>query len=1085
MTEGSEPTKTRRKGRPLAWVTGILVLLVVAVAGLGWHFSGKTIVAPDWLRDRIAAQVAQATPDIPLSFDDVIFRISPKDVARVTLTNVEVGEPASGASVILSEVSVAVAPLPLLRREIALVDASVTGVFLTLERGADGKFAFAGNSGAVNSPDLPTLIAQIDTWLSDPRFAQLDQVEANAVTLRYEDRRARRGWTADGGRISISRRDGTLRLNSDLALLTGGTGVATVALSAESGVGQSDLSFGVSVTDLQSEDIASQSPALAWLDTIRAPISGALRGYLDGEGALGGLDATLNISEGVLQPSDSAAPVAFKTARTYFSYAPASQSLNFTEIYVDSERGSGRAEGRVSVSLTEDNLLDAFVGQFSISDVNADAEGVFDIPLVVSRVDVDAQLRLQPFKLELGRIRVADPDLPLTAKGSLSVGEAGWEGRIDGRVRRAKAPEVLNYWPVKVSPKTRNWAMTNVQSGNVSNGVLALRFRQGEKPKFYLDFAFQDAQVRFARTLPPVTEAKGQFTLFDRRLGVVVDEGVVKPKDGGAINVAGSKFVIPDGRIKPAQGQLSLVANGQAEALFSFLDSEPINLLSKIRQPLDFVDAQLQAKGTLSLPLVKGVRLPDMQMNLSATAANASSSALVKGRDLRAKALDIDITQKQITVSGKATLDGVPFDGKWSQEIGPNAGPGQIDGQVILTASNAAKFGVTLPNGLLSGEGRGDLSVTIPKNARPSFSLSSNLAGIGVSIPAIGYGLSKSATGEFRISGTLGQPVDIDGFSFSAGGLETTADIVLNDDGSASRIDFERARLGGWLDAKVSLEPRKGTTPRITVNGGTLDMRRAQFGGGGGSGGVQKTPVTLRLDRLDVANGISLTDVTSNLTIGAGVSGEFQARMGKAKLTGALEPRKGGTAVQVKSKSLGDVLRATGILKTVVGGDMTLSLVPVRGQKGSYNGQLDVTDTRLQDAPAIGSLLDAISVVGIIDQLEGPGIYFQNVEARFRLTPDELILSQSSATGPSMGISMDGYYNLGTKQLDMQGVLSPIYILNGIGSLFTRRGEGLIGFNFNLTGPASNPTVAVNPLSVFTPGMFREIFRRPPPQPSQ
>ena len=116
---------------------------------------------------------------------------------------------------------------------------------------------------------------------------------------------------------------------------------------------------------------------------------------------------------------------------------------------------------------------------------------------------------------------------------------------------------------------------------------------------------------------------------------------------------------------------------------------------------------------------------------------------------------------------------------------------------------------------------------------------------------------------------------------------------------------------------------------------------------------------------------------------------------------------------------------------------MTLSLVPVRGQKGSYSGQLDVTDTRLQDAPAIGSLLDAISVVGIIDQLEGPGIYFQNVEARFRLTPDELILSQSSATGPSMGISMDGYYNLGTKQLDMQGVLSPIYILNGIGSLFT------------------------------------------------
>ena len=146
---------------------------------------------------------------------------------------------------------------------------------------------------------------------------------------------------------------------------------------------------------------------------------------------------------------------------------------------------------------------------------------------------------------------------------------------------------------------------------------------------------------------------------------------------------------------------------------------------------------------------------------------------------------------------------------------------------------------------------------------------------------------------------------------------------------------------------------------------------------------------------------------------------------------------------------------------------------------------MTVTDVRLRNAPAIGALLDAISIVGIIDQLQGPGIYFEDVQARFRLEPDRVILSSSSATGPSMGISMDGYYDLAQKRIDMQGVLSPIYLLNGIGSVFTRRGEGLVGFNFNLSGPASDPQVAVNPLSVFTPGMFREIFRRPPPDVSQ
>jgi hypothetical protein len=32
-----------------------------------------------------------------------------------------------------------------------------------------------------------------------------------------------------------------------------------------------------------------------------------------------------------------------------------------------------------------------------------------------------------------------------------------------------------------------------------------------------------------------------------------------------------------------------------------------------------------------------------------------------------------------------------------------------------------------------------------------------------------------------------------------------------------------------------------------------------------------------------------------------------------------------------------------------------------------------------------------------------------------------------------------------------------------------------------LTGPSENPQVTVNPLSILTPGLFRDIFRRPPP----
>ena len=98
------------------------------------------------------------------------------------------------------------------------------------------------------------------------------------------------------------------------------------------------------------------------------------------------------------------------------------------------------------------------------------------------------------------------------------------------------------------------------------------------------------------------------------------------------------------------------------------------------------------------------------------------------------------------------------------------------------------------------------------------------------------------------------------------------------------------------------------------------------------------------------------------------------------------------------------------------------------------------------------------------------------------MTANEVIIEKSSAVGASLGISLDGSYRLGTGEMDLAGVVSPIYLLNGLGQIFTRKGEGLLGFTYTLTGTTENPEVKVNPLSIFTPAMFRELFRKPPPK---
>jgi hypothetical protein len=157
-----------------------------------------------------------------------------------------------------------------------------------------------------------------------------------------------------------------------------------------------------------------------------------------------------------------------------------------------------------------------------------------------------------------------------------------------------------------------------------------------------------------------------------------------------------------------------------------------------------------------------------------------------------------------------------------------------------------------------------------------------------------------------------------------------------------------------------------------------------------------------------------------------------------------------------------------------------LQLTP-RDANGTYDGIAKLTNIRVKNASVLAELLNAVSVVGLLEQLNGAGIVFNQAEAEFLLTPAAVQVQRGSAIGASLGVSMAGVYQSGSGALAMQGVVSPIYLLNGIGAMFTRRGEGVFGFNYALRGTADDPQVEVNPLSILTPGMFREIFRAPPP----
>ncbi|WP_025312647.1 AsmA-like C-terminal region-containing protein [Roseicyclus elongatus] len=252
--------------------------------------------------------------------------------------------------------------------------------------------------------------------------------------------------------------------------------------------------------------------------------------------------------------------------------------------------------------------------------------------------------------------------------------------------------------------------------------------------------------------------------------------------------------------------------------------------------------------------------------------------------------------------------------------------------------------------------------------------------------------------------------------------------------------------------------------------------------GGAGASGTAAGPVSVALDRLQVAEGIALTNLRADLNSVGGLHGQFRGLInGEAQVSGVLVAGDDGPSVRLQSDDGGAALRAAGIYANAYGGEMDL-ILEATGQPGSYDGRLSVDGPRLRNAPAVAELLNLISVVGLLEQLSGDGINLGDVDARFRLTPERIRLREGTAVGPSLGLSMDGVYDIASRQFEMQGVISPIYVVNGlIGAIFAPRREGLFGFSYMLRGTRADTNVTVNPLSILTPGVFREIFRAPPP----
>ena len=388
------------------------------------------------------------------------------------------------------------------------------------------------------------------------------------------------------------------------------------------------------------------------------------------------------------------------------------------------------------------------------------------------------------------------------------------------------------------------------------------------------------------------------------------------------------------------------------------------------------------------------------------------------------------------------------------------------------------EFRLGLPKSAIAGEGQAQVEVTLMRGQPGRLVLKSDLAGLTLAIPELAWRKGPATSGQLRAEISLGAQPRVDRLVLQAPGLEAEGRVTLRPDGLLDRASFGRFKMGAWVEGGLEIRGQGKSPVEFALTSGRIDLRRFPDGAGG-QGGTGASRITAELEALRVSDGIRIAPFRGDFTLKGGFNGTFQGRVnGEAPVTGTVVPTAHGPAVRIEAQDAGAVARAAGMFASGYGGAMTLSLVP-RAAKGAYDGNLRIDQVRVRYGSFMADLLSAISVVGLLDQLGGEGILFDRAEGSFLLTPEVIQVTRGSAIGLSMGVSLEGTYRQASQSFDMQGVVSPIYLLNGIGSVLTRKGEGLFGFAYSLRGTAGDPQVQVNPLSILTPGMFREIFRAP------
>jgi hypothetical protein len=706
--------------------------------------------------------------------------------------------------------------------------------------------------------------------------------------------------------------------------------------------------------------------------------------------------------------------------------------------------------------------------------------------------------RLQLASHESGPPTIVHGKLVAHRDGEAIVADVGID--LD-RVAFADLPSL---WPVGVGGKgTRPWIGGNITSGLATNGHVQMGLRMANplshEPSHVQLTSISggldghDVTVHWLRPVPPIQHAEAHLAFVSP--DAILITFLSGQESGGALALQGGDIRITGLSEKDQFADIDADIAGPLADLLTVLRNPRLKLLD--RRPITMNNPSGHVAGHLSiirLPLEDNVTVDDLKLQSTAHLTYVHLGGIAGGQDLDHGTIDITASNDGLTAQGPVQIATIPVSlrvdldfrgGPPSEVLQKIAVAGTLDGKQLVDRG-------LLPAGLFTGPAYVTGSLQTLRNGHGDIAVQADLARAAINLAPLAWIKTAGAPATAELHATLEHDhlTSIDRLTTTGDGIDVRAKVDVAN-GHPIAVHLQRVELGHLTSLHGDIawpSHDKGWLVRLTGSGLALtDEPKPASHKTPSTDDLPAGTVDIQLDRLQVGSERSVNDlVLRGTSDGTSIrDAHLTGRVGEMPFAFAITPAPAGRTLSGSVSDIGALLRAVGISKTVEGGRLDLSgAYDEKGGGKTLTGRAEVGPFHVRGAPAMAKILQGLTLYGLVDALQGPGLAVSRLVAPFKLTGNTLDLIEARASSSSLGATVKGVIDLDQGRCELQGTIVPLYFFNSlpgkiplVGRLFSpESGGGLFAATFGLHGPCDDPDVGINPLATLTPGFLRGLF---------